>query len=508
MLGWRRTTVLFILAAIASGRAQAQTQDLVELRRAVAQAGGRVIVTLKSTRGAAIRVPGSPPVSLDELNSLQARLQVDYPVQLHLLLPSIGAVVATISDADIARLAADPNVDAIEPDVKTYLTTAMSSPATRPTRVRADAIPWGVSTVGAPAAWAAGLTGAGVKVGIMDSGIDYTHPDLNVVGGFDFNTSSGAPAAYNDNNTACNGHGTHVSGTVAAKQNGSGVVGVAPGASLYALRVFNSDAASGCFAYLSSQILALQWAVTNRLDVVSISIGNGASSAYATAVANANVAGVVVVAAAGNSGAPGIAYPAAAPGAIAVAALDPGNTVAGYSSSGPEMWIAAPGSGIESTMPGGGTGSKSGTSMATPHVTGVVALIRQAHPTWTVDQVRTELKNDAIDVAAPGFDNNSGWGLVQAPPTGVVPITVAVSPAVRSASVQQGNAAPGDNATVTLSGTNASTTAWSATKKKTWTTLTIASGTGSGTVAWTRNATGLAVEIGRASCRERVCVPV
>ena len=499
MLGRRTTTLLLFLVLAASRHAQAQTQNIPALRQAVIQAGGRVIVTLKSTRGAAIRAPGSPPVSADELNTVQSRLQVDYPVQVQAQVPLIGALVATMSDADVARLALDPNVADIEPDTKTYLTNAMSHTIagpvrnSRPGRIRADVIPWGVADVGAPAAWASGITGAGVKVGIMDTGIDYTHPDLNVVGGYDFTTSSAAASAYNDNFPSCDGHGTHVAGTVAARQNGSGVVGVAPGASLYALKVF-TDFGSGCFAYLSAQVLALQWAVTNGLDVVSISIGNSVSSIYATAITNANAAGVVVVAAAGNGGGPGVTYPAAAPGAIAVSALDAGNTLAGYSSYGPELWLAAPGSSVESTIPGGGTGFKSGTSMATPHVTGVVALIRQAHPTWSAAQVAAELKKDATDLYAPGFDNTTGWGLVQAPIAGgVTPVTIAVSPAARSVSVQQGSAAASDNAAITLAGTNAGTTAWTATKKKAWITLTTAAGSGSGTVAWSRNTTGLAV---------------
>ncbi len=489
MIRCRTATSLLFLAAISSKGATAQTTDLASLRQAVVQAGGRVIVTLKSTRGAAIRAPGSPLIAPDEMDAIQSRIETSYPVQMNTRVPLIGALVLTVSDTELSRLLADPNVAAIEPDVKTYLLPSASSSA-RPTQIRPDAIPWGITAVGAPSAWAAGITGAGTKVGIIDTGIDYTHPDLSVVGGYDFVSSSSAPSAYADNVASCDGHGTHVAGTVAAKQNGTGVVGVAPNASLYALKVF-TDYGSGCFAFLSSQFLAMQWAATNGLDVVNISIGNSNTPSWASAIAQANAAGVVIVAAAGNGGGPGITFPAAITGAIAVAALNGDNTVAGFSSSGPEMWVAAPGVGITSTLPGGGYGDKSGTSMATPHVTGLVALIRQAHPTFTADQVRNELKADAIDVSTPGFDNFSGWGLAQSPPSGASPLSIAVSPAARSISVQQGNAATGDNATVTLSGTNSASTAWSATKKKAWLTLTIASGTGSGTVAWTRNATGL-----------------
>ncbi len=488
----RTVAMLFIMVAVARYGAAAQSRDPAALRQAVAQAGGRVIVMLKSSHGASLRAAGSPPIAGDEMNSIQGRLETGYLMQVHHQIHLIGALVATMSDADVARLAADTNVASIEPDVKTYLTTAMSSATARPSRLPSDAIPWGVSDVGAPAAWAAGVTGAGVKVGIIDTGIDYTHPDLVVVGGYDFNTNSTSPTDYTDNVPSCDGHGTHVAGTVAARQNGIGVVGVAPNAQLYALKVF-SDYGAGCSAFLSSQILAIEWAATNQLDVVNMSIGNSYSPAFATTIASANAAGVVVVAAAGNTGGPGILYPAAAPGAIAVAALNSDNTVASFSSSGPEMWLGAPGNGITSTLPGGGYGDKSGTSMASPHVTGLVALIRQVHPTWTPAQVANELKSDAIDLAPVGFDNSSGWGLAQALPTGVtIPVSMAVSPAARSISVQQGNAAPSDNATVTLTGTNAAGTAWTATKRQAWLTFTNASGTGSGSVTWNRNASGLA----------------
>src|ERR1019366_3675426 len=172
------------------------------------------------------------------------------------------------------------------------------------------------------------------------------------------------------------------------------------------------------------------WAVANGLSVVNMSLGSaGTSVAYQTAVTNAIAAGVTIVAAAGNSGGGAIAYPAAYTGVIAVGALDAGNTPAGYESVGPQMFVAAPGSGILSTMPGGGLGVKSGTSMASPHVVGVVALLVQAHPTWSVAQIQAALKSAAIDIYSAGFDNFTGWGLVQAPTSGSggSPVVLAVT---------------------------------------------------------------------------------
>ncbi len=280
---------LLLLPSIASAQ-----QDLTSLHRAVAAAGGRVIVTLKSGgHGAMLRVPGSPPVTAGQMASIETRLTRVHHMRVHSRAAFIGALMSVVDDSDLDRLVADSNVATVEPDVAAPLTSVEShdvaapvtSAATHgvvvPARFAADAIPWGVTDVGAPQAWAAGITGAGVKVGIMDSGIDITHPDLHVVGGQSFQTVNNNPSNLNDDVASCDGHGTHVAGIVAALQNGVGVVGVAPGASLYALKVFEDDG-SGCVAWLSSQINALQWAVTNHLDVVSISIGNSAVGALTT----------------------------------------------------------------------------------------------------------------------------------------------------------------------------------------------------------------------------------
>ncbi|MBK6493922.1 MAG: S8 family serine peptidase [Gemmatimonadetes bacterium] len=465
----------------------------------------RVIITLRPASGeAALRAPGSPPVSSTELSQISARLDRDLPSLRETgRAPFAGMLFAEVSAAEATRLASDPNVAMVEEDrlwSPADAATALSSgdrwAALRASPRRgADAIPWGVSRVTGPEVWAAGNTGAGVKVAVMDSGIDTGHSDLTVVGGY--NAVTRVASDYSDNLGICNGHGTHIAGTIAARNNGAGVVGVAPDAQLYAIKVFQ-DVNGSCLAYTSNQIAGLNWAVAQGIRLVNVSIGGSSSGSYNAAIAAAADQGTFLIAAAGNNGG-AVLYPAAAPSAIAVAALDAQNLRASWSSFGPEVGFAAPGVSINSTMPGGGYGTKSGTSMAAPHVAGVAALLLAAQPGLTLDGLRQKLRDGTLDVDAGGFDNNTGYGLVRAQnslgggsPPPPVPLSMAVSPLFRSTTATAGGAATGSSAAITLSGDNSSTTGWTATKRKSWTTLTTGSGTGSGTVAWNRSTTGLA----------------
>jgi subtilisin family serine protease len=195
---------------------------------------------------------------------------------------------------------------------------------------------YGVRLIEAPGAWALGFSGQDVRVGIFDSGVDVDHPDLSVAGGIDL---VGDGSGFDD----CNGHGTHVAGIVAAKNNGNHTVGVAPRATIYSMRLLNC-AGSGSF---SSMILGLEWAIDNGMQVVNMSFGTVLptilSEAADAALQAAYDSGIVLVGASGNSSTPYVGYPASHPAVMAVGATDDQDMLASFSQYGTEQDVTAPG---------------------------------------------------------------------------------------------------------------------------------------------------------------------
>jgi subtilisin len=275
-------------------------------------------------------------------------------------------------------------------------------------------IPWNITMVKAPQAWARGFRGNGIKVAVLDTGIA-THPDLVISGGVSFVPGV---VSFKDGN----GHGTHCAGIIGARNNTLGVIGVAPNCSLYAVKVL-SDAGSG----MTSWILAgMAWARTNGMHVVSMSLGSNSCQTvgYTTAVAQLNAAGVTVVCASGNNGAvpafPCVGSPANSVGTLAVGAVNNAGVIAPFSSrgngccpaGGNPVSLVAPGVSINSTIPVNTYGLKSGTSMACPHVAGAAALVKQRFPVFTPAQIRAKLMSTASDLGAPGNDPIYGRGLL------------------------------------------------------------------------------------------------
>ncbi|MBC7085123.1 MAG: S8 family serine peptidase [Methanomethylovorans sp.] len=314
----------------------------------------------------------------------------------------IPAVAAELPPQAIDALSKNPQIAFIEPDGQA--------------QILADQIPWGIARIDATGAQSIGITGSGIRVAVLDTGIDYNHPDLkaNYLGGYDFVNADNDPM---DDHS----HGTHVAGTVAALSNGIGVLGAAPQAGLYAVKVADS---SGSCSY-SNIIAGINWAVNNNANVITMSLGGtSSSSTLQNACNNAYSKGVVLVGAAGNSGG-SVIYPAAYDSVIAVSATDSTNTKTSWSCYGPQVEFAAPGASIRSTLPGGLYGSMSGTSMATPHVTGAVALLMSTdvagtvydtnkNGKWDPAEVRSRLQSTATDLGATGRDNYYGYGLVNA----------------------------------------------------------------------------------------------
>jgi len=324
----------------------------------------------------------------------------------------VPAVAARIPPQAAAALRNAPGIAAVEPD------------GTVTAHGEYDVV-WGVSKVKAPVvhsgAWVGPnatpvpIRGTGIRVAVLDTGVDYTHPDLwaNYSGGYDFINNDSDPRDDH-------GHGTHVSGTIAALVDNAGVVGVAPEVDLYALKVLSSSG-SGSF---SAIISALDWSVNNGMQVLNLSLGASSDPGSTTRAAfdNAAAAGLVILASAGNSGAGTntVGWPARYDSVIAVASTTSSDAISSFSSTGPAVEVAAPGSSIYSTLNGGGYGYMSGTSMACPHAVGVAALILAAGVTdgngdgKRNDETRWILSATATDLGTAGRDNLFGNGLINA----------------------------------------------------------------------------------------------
>jgi subtilisin len=288
-------------------------------------------------------------------------------------------LMARLTGDEIDALKKDKDVARVEDDGTMHALPLRREEAPE---VAAETIPVGISQVKAPDAWPTSQ-GEGIKVYICDTGIDPNHPDLmtNLRNGKSFVDSESTTEDFH-------GHGTHCAGTVAAALNGQGVVGVAPYAYLYPVKVLASDG-SGSWSWL---IAALDWIMSRKgARIASMSLGGGgAPTALRDMCEAAYNDGVLLVAAAGNSG-PGnntVGFPAKYPQVVAVSAVDSSDIIASFSSRGPEVDIAAPGVNVLSTMRGGGYGQMSGTSMACPHVSGVAALTWGSHRNANNKQVR------------------------------------------------------------------------------------------------------------------------
>jgi len=344
----------------------------------------------------------------------------------------IGAKLMSITgnvEAAVKRLERSPAVEYAEPN---YIYRAQATPNdslfgqmyglhnTGQTGGTADA------DIDAPEGWdAAGLgsfpaTG-GAKVGIVDTGIQQNHPDLagkvtDCAGVKNFGISLliivilADPTIVDGKCNDDNGHGTHVAGTIAANtNNGQGVAGVSPNSPLAICKALNSSG-SGTLVMVAN---CIDW--TNQKGAKIISMSLGATSGAATlqdAVRRATNNGSLVIAAAGNGGNSTPNYPAAYEEVVSVGATDHNDAHASFSTFNNDVEVSAPGVNILSTWNNGGYREASGTSMATPHASGVAAVIASLHPNWSVAQIRAKLQASVDDRGPAGRDPEFGFGRV------------------------------------------------------------------------------------------------
>ena len=300
---------------------------------------------------------------------------------------------------------------------------------------------YGPANIQAPQAWDITTGSSAVVIAVIDTGAALSHPDLaskiwtnpgETGGGKETNGVDDDGDGYiddwrgwdfvnGDNNPQDdNGHGTHVAGiAAAASNNGVGVAGVAWGARVMPLKVLDNTGSGS----ESNVAAAMIWAANHGARIINLSLGGSSpSSVMEDAVTYAYLNGVTVVAAAGNENTLGVLYPAAYDNALAVASTNASNNRSSFSNYGPEIDLAAPGSGIYSTVPTGsctfcrsdGYNTLSGTSMATPHVAGVAALLAGLPQFDTPDKIRMGMESTTLDLGDPGWDQLYGFGLVQA----------------------------------------------------------------------------------------------
>jgi thermitase len=339
-------------------------------------------------------------------------------------------VVQTIHGlgAQVVRVAGDPAVVAASLNRSSFVTYAEVNKIMRVTATPNDpsfSQEYGLTKISAPAGWDLAGLGAfpnsgGVKVGIVDTGILSTHEDL--VGKVaDCATSQGViPLVSGTIKTGTcaddNGHGTHTSGTITANtNNGKGVAGVAFNSQLAVCKALGGPLGQGSTADVAN---CITWVHDRGAKVISMSLGGGDSTTLHNAVnyawAGGGTGGSVIVAAAGNDGNSTVNYPAGYAEVVSVAATDANDAKASFSNVNSDVEIAAPGVNVLSTYDSSNSSytTLSGTSMATPHVAGVTALIWDRNTAATASSVRSKLDTSVDDLGAPGRDTSFGFGRV------------------------------------------------------------------------------------------------
>lgn len=448
---------------------EARAQQVGEIDPSLENATGRIeiVVRLRAADGA---TPADREAAIRSLTSHAERSQqpvVSYAnnhsdsvtVRKQLWLANAVLLSVNTSRTDLREISRLPGVERLHRNFELHLpeptTGDETNASTKPSGTNADAATinttYGLDQINATEVWRKyGTQGANASVAVLDTGVDVSHPDIDLYTENASNeTYPGGWAEFDENGNRVPGskphdtgsHGTHVSGTVSGGNASGQYVGVAPAVQLLHGLVLSNG--SGTFTQIIS---GMQWAIDNNADVISMSFGpqgGGYAPEMIEPVRNAEAAGTTVVAASGNdgagtSGSPGNVYESIAVSAsnetLGIAPFSSGeriNTAADWGSDAPPNWpetyvvpdVAAPGVAVNSTVPGGGYSEKSGTSMATPHVAGAAALmISAADGELSPAQVKSALYKTAFKPAncspscnpRSGNDTRYGAGIIDA----------------------------------------------------------------------------------------------
>jgi subtilisin family serine protease len=319
---------------------------------------------------------------------------------------------AVIAIAAVAGVWAAPLPDPFDAPIRAFDWPADGSPNDPYYGIQTD-----LAAIGLASAWTRTTGDRNVVVAVLDTGIDAANAEFagRVVPGY--NAMTGAADGPSDFGATADdaGHGTHVAGTIAAAgNNATGIVGIAPNVSVMPIKVLNADG-EGNFG---GMIDGMNWAIGRGARIITMSLGGTLSPSAASVLQGyftaAHAAGAVVIAASGNDGATTDEYPCNFTFVICVGSTTiDGTTVSSFSTRTAALTLVAPGEGIVSTLPGNDYGYGSGTSMATPHVTGAVALLRSYRPGIAPDAIRDTLIASARPLGGSGHNSASGYGLLQ-----------------------------------------------------------------------------------------------
>ncbi|WP_428909790.1 S8 family serine peptidase [Niallia sp. Krafla_26] len=321
---------------------------------------------------------------------------------------TVPAISVTATEDELKKLELNPNIDYIEENLplriaETGQVKVMPSVQNAPV----GKAQWNIKSTNVQEAWNEGYTGDGVKVAVLDTGIS-PHAELNIAGGI-------STVDYTNSWQDDNGHGSHISGIIAAQPgitsvNELDIIGVAPDVSLYAIKALDGLGSGN----LQDTLEGLDWAIANGMDIINISMGTSVySQLFEQMINDAIDKGILIVAASGNVGLENsVIYPAKFNDVIAVSSVNESLTISDFSSTGVEVDFSAPGENIISTFTQGSYATESGTSQATPHVTGMLALLKEKYPNLTNNELKTLLMENAKDLGAASQDPYYGYGLI------------------------------------------------------------------------------------------------